>query len=414
MKDNDNRTKEDIVEEMTKVVEQMKIDDLEERPELIDEYFDKVDGFGTVKFYVVEVEGVAKTEGWEFIGKLERVNNCNIIRQAVDTEIPNEYFTCELGCDHCNSNRHRNSTYLVRNIETGEFKQVGSSCLREYTNGLSAELAAFFSSFIKDIDDDYSRCNASGMKHWYDMKLVLRYAYDYVKHLGYVKSDAEFGVSTKVQVINAYRYDDGDSFTDARSVIEYRNQFKFDIDSDDVLAFVDSCIAYFRGLSDTDVAYNTYLHNLRIYSKSEYILVTDIGFVVSMIPTYMKHLKIEQDRAERQKVIDGYKKEYIGNVGDKVSVEFISCTRVTSFETKFGYTIRYKFVTSSNQVVMWDTSKDIDMQHGRITGTVKKHDTFNGMYQTWLTRCKVESIADDTPHDTGTFNLDEVTAVFDE
>lgn len=55
MKDNDNRTKEDIVEEMTKVVEQMKIDDLEERPELIDEYFD-CSCCGQTKYYAGSIQ----------------------------------------------------------------------------------------------------------------------------------------------------------------------------------------------------------------------------------------------------------------------------------------------------------------------------------------------------------------------
>ena len=55
------------------------------------------------------------------------------------------------------------------------------------------------------------------------------------------------------------------------------------------------------------------------------------------------------------------------------------------------------------------------MQHGIITGTVKKQDTFNGVYQTWLTRCKLEVIdSDSVSHDVGTFNLDEVMAVFDD
>ena len=57
-------------------------------------------------------------------------NGKNNIRSVVDVEIPKEYCTYELRYDHCNSNRHRNSTYIIQNTDTGEFKQVESTCTR--------------------------------------------------------------------------------------------------------------------------------------------------------------------------------------------------------------------------------------------------------------------------------------------
>lgn len=66
--------------------------------EIIDEYFEEVEKDNVVKFYVIEVEGIAKVDGWNFVGKIEKMgNDKNIIRSVVDVEIPKEYYTCELG-----------------------------------------------------------------------------------------------------------------------------------------------------------------------------------------------------------------------------------------------------------------------------------------------------------------------------
>ena len=93
------------------------------------------------RFVEVKVFGQLKYEGWKFAATIEHHDACNVIRSFDDElVIPDKYKTCGPECEHCNRIRSRKDTYLIVN-EEGQFKQVGKSCLKEYTHGLDAEKA---------------------------------------------------------------------------------------------------------------------------------------------------------------------------------------------------------------------------------------------------------------------------------
>lgn len=82
----------------------------------------------TTRFIQVEASGVAKVDDWEFVATIEHVKPTNVIRSfRPEYEVPERYYTADPICEHCNSKRNRKDTYLIRNTETGEFKQVGKS-----------------------------------------------------------------------------------------------------------------------------------------------------------------------------------------------------------------------------------------------------------------------------------------------
>lgn len=113
--------------------------------DVIGELFAEVEEGRIAKFFVLDVEGEAKVNGWRFVATVEHTEAGNIIRAFDNTvEIPERYRTSEAVCEHCNSKRRRKDTYLIVN-ESGEFKQVGKSCLKDFTNGLTAEAIAAYS-----------------------------------------------------------------------------------------------------------------------------------------------------------------------------------------------------------------------------------------------------------------------------
>lgn len=96
-----------------------------------------------VKFIMVEVEGTAKIANWEFIATLENHSSGNIIRRYNTTiDVPEKFLCSGNFCEHCNSKRHRKNLYIIHNVETDEWKQVGGNCLMQYTNGLNMEYVA--------------------------------------------------------------------------------------------------------------------------------------------------------------------------------------------------------------------------------------------------------------------------------
>ena len=102
----------------------------------------------TARFVLVEAEGTAIINDWEFIAELEHTENGNIITGVAGVEVPERYYTSKPMCEHCNSKRFRKNTYIVRNKQTGEFKQVGKSCLKDFTHGMSAEAVTQYMSLF--------------------------------------------------------------------------------------------------------------------------------------------------------------------------------------------------------------------------------------------------------------------------
>ncbi|MBR4071070.1 MAG: hypothetical protein IKK26_00765, partial [Clostridia bacterium] len=142
----------------------------------------------TVKYIQVEVDGTAKYNGWRFVATIDHHAEGNVIR-AYDTEIevPDRYKTCGPTCEHCNKIRSRKDTYLIYNEENNEFKQVGKSCLQEFTNGLSTENIAFFCSIYEKMEEGFGYSGPS-FNRYIEVKYVLRYAFECYKHWGYQKS----------------------------------------------------------------------------------------------------------------------------------------------------------------------------------------------------------------------------------
>lgn len=108
----------------------------EEFRELKDEKGNKY----TARFVLVEAEGTAIINDWEFIAELEHTENGNIITGVAGVEVPERYYTSKPMCEHCNSKRYRKNTYIVRNKTTGEFNgntalPVGDYCWNQNGTG---------------------------------------------------------------------------------------------------------------------------------------------------------------------------------------------------------------------------------------------------------------------------------------
>jgi hypothetical protein len=88
-----------------------------------------------ILYVLVDVTGDAPViAGYTFAATVEHTEEGNVLRKVPGCEIdaPLSYRTASRKCEHCNKIRSRKDTYLVLNNETGEWKQVGKSCLRDF------------------------------------------------------------------------------------------------------------------------------------------------------------------------------------------------------------------------------------------------------------------------------------------
>ena len=109
----------------------------------------------------IELEGqTPKLNGWEFVATIEHGTTpegevINVIRAMPDKNVPVKFRTRDKLCDHCRANRTRKHTYIVRNETTNDWKQVGSTCLRDYVGHKDAKrVAAYLQSCIEFFEDE--------------------------------------------------------------------------------------------------------------------------------------------------------------------------------------------------------------------------------------------------------------------
>lgn len=75
-----------------------------------------------------------KIEGYTFVARLDHSNETGTIVRMVPNagELPTHYREAKsTTCDHCGHKRYRRDTFVVRSDE-GQFKQVGSTCLKDF------------------------------------------------------------------------------------------------------------------------------------------------------------------------------------------------------------------------------------------------------------------------------------------
>ena len=103
--------------------------------EMFKEYGEKPNTIN-VRFIEVEAEGKIRWNGWNVIARIEHKGVGNLVYSMTKTP-DTKWWTMDSYCDHCGTNRARNVTYILEDKD-GNRKQVGSTCLKEFTNGLDA------------------------------------------------------------------------------------------------------------------------------------------------------------------------------------------------------------------------------------------------------------------------------------
>lgn len=100
--------------------------------------------------------------GHEVVASVESVEGKDgrravFIHARKDAGIPARYWDVAAGsaypeCEHCGLDRQRHDAYIVRNVETGEHKQVGSTCMRDFTGHKSPEALLAWAEAALDLD----------------------------------------------------------------------------------------------------------------------------------------------------------------------------------------------------------------------------------------------------------------------
>lgn len=338
-----------------------------------------------VKYVPVTVTGSYPRVGsYSFLGRLEFVATGVVVRSVPGIELDPKYRDAKPHCEHCGTTRRRNDVFVVRNDDDGTEKVVGRSCLADYVGGNVDDVLRAFSWFkkVSELGDEYSGFGAGFSP--VAVLDVLALCSVFIKRDGWIAksavADGESSTSSLIEQVLVWTSRDPDWIAWRDSILAAKNA------DDEALAA--ATLAWVR---DEMQIKNDYQHNLKVLLSSDLAAPNHFGLIASAVPAYMRHmemqLKMKHERANKAG------SQHVGKVGERlkgIPATLLSQRNVGS--SLYGDVIFIEFMTDDGNVIMWKTGHGCGVEVGKrvlLTGSVKKHETYNGVAQTWLTRCKV-------------------------
>ena len=352
-------------------------------------------------------EAVFAENNWAFGGSVEPSGvdgknfvDVNLSGKDLGFVVPSKYFTVNpCTCDYCKTNRKRNKTYLVVNRETGEWKQLGKECLKLFVTGIDIDAIATFESFIKEAEDAANPGDEffyNRRARFVEVQRALELAQAATKMFGFVATRDNVGernvFSTK-NIVQAKLLKEMGCPSDLLNIDNterekinlavakltvYSTYAENDI-SNDIIALREAV---------TELPDEQYYNNLKTILANEYVPLDKLGLLVSAPKAISRYYESKKMQEEKEKLAKS--SNYIGEVGEKISVNFVSGREVACCETQFGLLHIYEFKDANGNTVVWKSSSSKEIPEiGVVTGTVKSHEEYNGIKQTVILRAKI-------------------------
>jgi len=339
-----------------------------------------------VKIMEIEVVGEAPVlNGWKMAAKLEHTEAGNVLYSLIEEDLPERFRTVEPNCEHCNTLRYRKDTYVVVN-EAGEFKQVGSSCLKDFTGHANPEALAKWAEYILALYDDCAEScwdpdRFVGGSNYLELSAFLDNVAAVVREYGWVSRGAVYrGETEKVPSAD---------LAISNMKAPWYASWRVEVTEADS-KLTEKAIGWVREEVSNRDDLNDYFWNLTISFSDDYITFKQAGIAASAIVAYKK----EQ---ERKAEADKAPSDYVGTIKKRLEFDSLRLVFSTSFSGYYGVTYLYKFVDEAGNVLVWKTNSYFDWADGEtvVSGkaTVKDHSEYRGVKQTVLTRCNFEEVA---------------------
>lgn len=307
----------------------------------------------------VSVTGEApKLNGWSFIGVVESVEGSTVLRSVPGHAIPEQYRAADpCNCDHCKINRRRNSTFIVQS-ESGEFKQVGRSCIRDFLGHANPEHVAAYAQHLAEINvSDYDSDEGSygSTQMAYAPDVVVAAAIRSIKLFGYRKTDSDNNTRDSI----------------ACHLFGKDEQSRLPVEQADRDLAVQA-ITWMQQQSGSE-----FLLNVAAYAKCEAAPYKAFGYIAAATMMFMREMDmIKQSESKRS----GINNEAIAANGEKIKV---ICTVISArpfiraaysyYDSGVSQVLMLK--TENNQLIKVFTT-NMDIKEGdtvTVSGKIKEH-----------------------------------------
>lgn len=324
--------------------------------------------------------------GWEFIARAEWLptNGGLVVSSAPGvTEGSIDRDSLKQGrCDHCTTNRRRSKVYIVRHVDTGEQKQVGTACVTDFTGWQST----ISWTSVKAVEDELALAGLVTQAHrdWgHPTDWVLAIADHLIATGGFIPTQAEIQ-STRDQVelvVDPPLRMSPDFHLWRAEVCAAANALVDAGQPDKVRAYINGDEA---GQSD-------YIANLRAVLAEPIVAVRHFGLAVSAPQAYRRHLAAQEPAKVK------VESKHIGGDGEKMVDVPVTVGDYYWFDTLYGPKAYVTFTTIDGNVLKWCTTSDAFTEREgdvvNISFTVAEHNEYRGQKQTMVMRARVSKPA---------------------
>lgn len=341
-------------------------------------------------YCLVQVFGEApRVAGFEFVATIEPVGESNLLRSVPTAELAGDelsaYRDCDpTRCEHCNVRRGRKMTYVVREIETGNLRQVGRSCLGQYLGGISPEHVAEYAKRLAEISSGGAGGEGTA-PFTVDLSFFLARCCATIRVDGYAsrtKAREDWTGQTRATADVAVELCEGVP-SGARSGVRawHKERWPTDADKDKAEELLAHALVILTGDSD-------YEHNLLTVARLDWITARQAGYAAAILAHADRDLLRRKEAEQRRS-------RHVGEV--KKALEFGGVLdRVTNLGDRgFGIKYLYRFIADDDAVVVWFSTTVLDAalnDRVRFRSTVKAHEEFRGAPQTVVTRVRKFSV----------------------
>lgn len=332
------------------------------------------DGIKYKDYIKVILEGEApKLKGWKLCAVItyENVDNClkKIVKTVPWEEIPQDYLKDGDVCEHCHCNRKRVKSFIVKN-EEGTYKQVGSSCLKDFLGHVDPHAFASWSEcFFGIVKKDSEKMPLNGQVDGLKLRPYLKVVCAIIEENGYVsktKAEREMKNPTSTMAFNI--------LVDPKN-IGYLNSI---LECEKHTEKIEKAILWAKGLNSSN---NEYEHNLAVIAETEKVSLKTKGYAASLIVAYEKM---------REKAANVSLSEYIGTLKKREVFDNLFLEKVITLDTDYGVCYLHSFKKGDNIVIWFTSSKKLEEKRSyKLKATVKDHNMYKGEKQTIITRAVV-------------------------
>lgn len=339
-----------------------------------EDQFEKADDHETIlasmhKFREVVISyDMPIIKGWRVIGNRERIDTQIFTKSIDDIDLTSFHKSEVIGCEHCNTNRYRKKSILLKNEKSGTVIEVGSTCVADFLGHKISNVDLFMDNPF--LEGEWGTERGA---HYFNLHSCLEIASFYIRKFGYRKSNDE-GYTTKKRVLDCH-YPEQTRCDDFVTPIIGEKEEEEAADT----------LVYFMMLDPDDYFANEYMTNLIKITKEEYVSHKLLGYVVSMITAYQRHLEQEVEKKGKPE------SNYIGEVKERIKGVEVKLVFMKSWANAYGTgtnLLKFEDAKGNMFVTFYTGDKEIPVvgEHVKLTGTIVEHTEYNEVKQTRVNR----------------------------